>query len=50
MADSLTPRQRQILDLIRQRLRETGYPPTRAEIADAFGFRSVNASVDYLKP
>jgi repressor LexA len=49
MADSLTPRQRQILDLIRQRLRETGYPPTRAEIAEAFGFRSVNAAVDHLK-
>jgi repressor LexA len=49
MADPLTPRQRQILDLIRQRLRETGYPPTRAEIAEAFGFRSVNAAVDHLK-
>lgn len=49
MADPLTPRQRQILELIRQRLRETGYPPTRAEIAEAFGFRSVNAAVDHLK-
>lgn len=49
MADPLTPRQRQILDLIRQRLRDTGYPPTRAEIAKAFGFRSVNAAGDHLK-
>jgi repressor LexA len=49
MNDRLTPRQRQILDLIRRRIRETGYPPTRAEIAEAFGFRSVNAAVDHLK-
>ncbi len=49
MSDSLTPRQRQILEMIRRRLLETGYPPTRAEIAEAFGFRSVNAAVDHLK-
>jgi len=45
----LTPRQQQILDLIRRHVRETGYPPTRAEIAEAFGFRSVTAAVDHLK-
>jgi repressor LexA len=45
----LTLRQRQILDLIRQHVHETGYPPTRAEIAEAFGFRSVTAAVDHLK-
>jgi repressor LexA len=49
MNDQLTPRQQQILDLIRQHVRETGYPPTRAEIAEAFGFRSVTAAVDHLK-
>lgn len=49
MGDTLTPRQRQILAFVRQRQRETGYPPTRAEIAKAFGFRSVNAAVDHLK-
>ncbi|TVQ87506.1 MAG: transcriptional repressor LexA [Chromatiaceae bacterium] len=48
-SDQLTPRQRQILDLIRRHVRETGYPPTRAEIAAAFGFRSINAAVDHLK-
>ena len=26
-----------------------GFPPTRAEIADALGFRSVNAAEDHLK-
>ncbi|MGD2020746.1 MAG: transcriptional repressor LexA [Thiohalocapsa sp.] len=49
MSNQLTPRQQQILDLIRQYVRETGYPPTRAEIAQAFGFRSVTAAVDHLK-
>lgn len=49
MTERLTPRQQQILDLIRRHVRETGYPPTRAEIAQAFGFRSVNAAVDHLK-
>ncbi len=49
MRDALTLRQRQILAFLRQRQRETGYPPTRAEIAEAFGFRSVNAAVDHLK-
>jgi repressor LexA len=45
----LTARQRQILALIRDHVRETGYPPTRAEIAAACGFRSINAAVDHLK-
>jgi repressor LexA len=49
MTSRLTARQRQILDLIRRHIRETGSPPTRAEIAEAFGFRSVNAAVDHLK-
>jgi repressor LexA len=49
VTDPLTPRQRQILELIRRHIRETGYPPTRAEIAQAFGFRSVNAAVEHLK-
>jgi repressor LexA len=49
MSDRLTSRQRQILDLIRRHIRDTGYPPTRAEIAEAFGFRSINAAVDHLK-
>jgi repressor LexA len=49
MSGQLTRRQQEILDLIRQHVRETGYPPTRAEIASAFGFRSVTAAVDHLK-
>ena len=45
----LTARQQQILDLIRDNLEETGYPPTRAEIAQKLGFKSANAAEDHLK-
>lgn len=45
----LTPRQRQILDLIQNVIDETGRPPTRAEIAQHLGFRSVNAAEDHLR-
>lgn len=45
----LTPRQRQILELIRSHSEETGSPPTRAEIAAAFGFRSANAAEEHLR-
>ena len=46
---SLTPRQTEILTLIRESLEATGIPPTRAEIAQALGFRSVNAAEGHLK-
>jgi len=46
---NLTVRQQQILELIQRHMAETGYPPTRAEIAREFGFRSVNAAEDHLK-
>jgi len=46
---SLTPRQSQVLELIRQFAAEQGYPPTRAEIATALGFRSANAAEEHLK-
>ncbi|MFY1898497.1 transcriptional repressor LexA [Achromobacter xylosoxidans] len=49
MASKLTDRQQQILDLIRQTVARTGFPPTRAEIAQALGFRSANAAEDHLK-
>jgi len=47
--ERLTARQQQILDLIRDSLDETGYPPTRAEIAQKLGFRSPNAAEDHLR-
>lgn len=49
MATKLTARQQEILDLIRHTVARTGFPPTRAEIAQALGFRSPNAAEDHLK-
>ncbi|PVZ69548.1 transcriptional repressor LexA [Pelagibaculum spongiae] len=45
----LTHRQQQILDVIKQNLQLTGFPPTRVEIAQHFGFRSANAAEEHLK-
>jgi repressor LexA len=45
----LTQRQQQILELIQHALLETGSPPTRAEIAAAFGFKSSNAAEEHLQ-
>jgi repressor LexA len=45
----LTSRQQQIFDLIKDNLAETGMPPTRAEIAQFFGFKSANAAEEHLK-
>jgi repressor LexA len=45
----LTPRQAQILHLIRRAIVETGMPPTRAEIAHQLGFRSPNAAEEHLR-
>ena len=40
MAAKLTPRQREILDYIRQEIRERGYPPSVREIGEAIGLSS----------
>jgi repressor LexA len=45
----LTARQQQVLDLVRQHIDATGYPPTRADIARELGFRSANAAEEHLK-
>lgn len=45
----LTPRQRQILQLVQKAMHETGMPPTRAEIAKTLKFRSVNAAEEHLR-
>lgn len=49
MSAELTPRQRQVLELIRQNIEETGMPPTRAEIAQELNFRSANAAEEHLR-
>ncbi|MGB5472797.1 MAG: transcriptional repressor LexA [Gammaproteobacteria bacterium] len=47
--NTLTARQAEILELIRDYVTEEGCPPTRAEIADTLGFRSPNAAEDHLR-
>jgi repressor LexA len=45
----LTPRQKQILEMIQEFISETGMPPTRAEIAKQLGFKSANAAEEHLR-
>lgn len=45
----LTARQEQILNLIKDAIQNTGFPPTRAEIAEELGFRSTNAAEEHLQ-
>ena len=45
----LTARQSEVLALIRRYIEDTGYPPTRAEIAQELGFRSANAAEEHLR-
>ena len=45
----LTARQEQILNLIKDAIDNTGFPPTRAEIASELGFRSANAAEEHLQ-
>ena len=45
----LTPRQKEILEMIQEFIGETGMPPTRAEIARELGFKSANAAEEHLR-
>ena len=45
----LTARQEQILNLIKEAIDNTGFPPTRAEIAKELGFKSANAAEEHLQ-
>jgi len=47
--EKLTARQQEVLNLTRSAIEDTGYPPTRAEIAAELGFRSPNAAEEHLK-
>ena len=49
MTIGLTSRQSEILEFIRDTVKGTGMPPTRAEIATMFGFRSPNAAEEHLR-
>jgi repressor LexA len=45
---SLTPRQAEILEAIRQQIAETGVPPSRPELAKALGITSTNGVFKHL--
>ena len=45
----LTARQEEVLALVKAHIAESGYPPTRADIARELGFRSPNAAEEHLK-
>ncbi|OJA04697.1 transcriptional repressor LexA [Halomonas sp. QHL1] len=49
MSRPLTARQQHVFDFIVKTMSEFGYPPTRAEIAKALGFRSPNAAEEHLR-
>lgn len=45
----LTRRQREVLSFISEHIDKHGFPPTRAELAEHFGFRSPNAAESHLR-
>lgn len=45
----LTKRQNEILSFIRESIRRQGYPPTRNEISERFGFKSPNSAEEHLR-
>ena len=45
----LTARQQEVLALVKAHIAESGYPPTRADIARDLGFKSPNAAEEHLK-
>ncbi|MCY4013287.1 MAG: transcriptional repressor LexA [Gammaproteobacteria bacterium] len=45
----LTARQEEVLALVKAHIAESGYPPTRADIARDLGFKSPNAAEEHLK-
>ena len=47
--ERLTARQTEVLDLVKRHIQDTGYPPTRADIAHELGFKSPNAAEEHLK-
>jgi repressor LexA len=47
--DTLTDRQREVLEFISRSITERGYPPTLREIGEQMGIRSTNGVNDHLK-
>ena len=46
---NLTAQQIKVFDVIKDSLKNNGYPPTRVEIAKILGFKSVNAAESHIK-
>jgi repressor LexA len=46
---ALTKRQTEVMAFLRKFKAECGFPPTRVEIAQHFGFRSPNAAEEHLQ-
>ena len=46
---TITKRQEEILNLIKSHISDFGFPPTRADIARTFGFKSPNAAEQHLR-
>jgi repressor LexA len=44
----LTRRQSDVLAMIKRYISEKGYPPTRAEVAKEFGWKSANAADEHI--
>ena len=49
MDKPLTKRQQQVLEIVKDHIEESGYPPTRVDISQKLGFRSPNAAEEHLK-
>jgi repressor LexA len=47
--EELTKRQQEILQMIREFIADSGFPPTRADICRAMGFNSPNAAEEHLR-
>ncbi len=48
MADTLTPRQQEVLNFIRETVHQHGQSPSLREIARHFGFNSMKAAADHV--
>ncbi len=46
--EALTDKQKNVLKLIAEKVKEVGYPPTLQELADELGFSSKNAALKHL--
>lgn len=47
--EKLTKRQQDVLNVVIRYIDDTGFPPTRADVARELGFRSANAAEEHLK-